>query len=126
MTKSIINKKYRISIDTSTIMGKIERTTLDVWGWDVMDVLKHSKHGELLDGNNEKIFNSNSILKLKWRYDKYNKNIIHYDFYIKLFNKYIYLHKLRYDTLHVDKRSNITGKAFAFDTPIFDFRLDKV
>jgi hypothetical protein len=126
MTKSIINKKYRISIDTSTIMGKIERTTLDVWGWDVMDVLKHSKHGELLDGNNEKIFNSNSILKLKWRYDKYNKNIIHYDFYIKLFNKYIYLHKLRYDTMYVDKHSNIIGKGFAFDTPIFDFRLDKV
>ena len=77
-----------------------------------------------MNSKNE-VFNefNDSILKITWRYDNRNKNVLHYDFYLKIFNKYINLGKLRYDKLYIDKHSNIRGKGFIFNRHMFDFHL---
>ncbi len=71
--------------------------------------------------NNEAF--TDTIIKIKWRYDNRNKNALYYDFCLKFFNKYINLGKLRYDKLYIDKDSNFRGEGYIFNKHVFDFDL---
>jgi hypothetical protein len=113
MKKDIINKTYYMYVDTSTIIGKLEQKVSDILS---INTYKLGKNGRFLNSNNNHPYgNDDYVIKVKWRYSKCNKNALYYDFYLKFFNKYINLGKLRYDKLYIDKHSNIHGKGFIFN-----------
>lgn len=114
----IINKTYYMYVDTSTIIGKLEKKIGDILN---INTFKHVKNGKILISNNEAF--TDTIIKIKWRYDNSNKNTLYYDFFLKFFNKYIKLGKLRYDKLYIGKDYNIRGKGFIFNKHMFDFHL---
>jgi hypothetical protein len=118
MINDIINKTYYAYVDTSTIFGKLEQKVLEILN---LTIYKHGKNGKFFIDNKE-VF-TDTIYKIKWRYDNRNKNKLQYDFYLKMFNKYIHLGKLRYDKLYIDKDFNIRGKGYIFNRHMFDFNL---
>jgi len=118
MKNNIMNKSYCMYVDTSTIIGKLEQKVVELLN---INIYKHGKNGIFLNSNNHPM--SDSIIKIKWRYNKCNKNKLQYDFYFKMFNKYIHLGKSRYDKLYIDKDSNIRGKGYIFNKHMFDFYL---
>ena len=117
MKNDIINKTYYAYVDTSTIIGKIEQKVLEMFN---LTIYKHGKNGTFSISNNDDVFNR-SIIKIKWRCDNRDKNILYYDFFFKFFNKYIPLGKLRYDKLYIDKDFNFRGKGFIFNRHVFGF-----
>jgi hypothetical protein len=119
MKNDIINKTYYAYVDTSTIIGKIEQKVLEMFN---LTIYKHGKNGTFSISNNDDVFNR-SIIKIKWRCDNRDKNILYYDFFFKFFNKYIPLGKLRYDKLYIDKDFNFRGKGFIFNKDMFVFDL---
>jgi glutamate racemase len=114
----IIGKKYYLYIDTSTIIGKMERLVADMLN---INSYKHGKNGIFLNSKNKPY--KDSALKLTWKYDKYNKRVLRYTFFLKIFNKYIELGDSRYDILYIDKNLNIHGKGYSFNKNTFDFYL---
>lgn len=116
MINDIINKTYYAYVDTSSIIGKLEQKILDK---NNLTIYKHGKNGKFFIDNKEAF--TDTTYKIKWRYNKCNKNIIYYEFFLKFFNKYINLGKLRYDKLYIDKDSNFRGEGFLFNKRIFDY-----
>ncbi len=118
----IIGKTYYMHVDTSTITGKLEQRFTDMFH---LSKYKHIKDGSILLNYKKQTLN-NTKIKITWRFDKHDVNVMYYDFFIKLFNKYIGLGKLRYDVLHIDKNLNIHGKGYIFNKHMFDFYLTPI
>ena len=114
----IIGKKYYLYIDTSNIVGKIERLVADMLN---INSYKHGKNGIFLNSKNKPY--KDVAVKLTWKYDKYNKRVLRYTFFLKIFNNYIELGDSRYNILYIDKNLNIHGKGYIFNKPMFDFYL---
>ena len=124
---------YRIEIDTSNVLGKIEDKILQYVYRTEMDknlkmkwtILKHKKNGNI-NGN---IIPIDSVFDkfygLKWEYaDNKKKNII-YRVYLSIGNKIIYLDDIIKDFGYLQKNGDYQfyGNRFGFT---FKFKLFKI